>query len=700
MKTHTIAGRLVPFILAASAAAAETSSDPYIWLEEVDSSRAMDWVRKENAKSTAVLEKDSRYASLYQDALAIAEDKDRIPFPVSMDGAIYNFWQDSDHVRGIWRRTTLQSYRTATPDWKTVLDLDALSAAEKANWFNQGANCEEPDEHRCMVSLSDGGEDATTDREFDVPGMKFVTNGFVLPHGKQGAAWEDDNTLLVAREWTPGELTASGYPFVVKRLQRGQPLSAAHEVFRGTKDDVSVGPSVLLDSSGHHVSLIVRGVTFFESEHYLLNGDRTVKLAFPKKVQLQGLLDGRLIMSLAEDWNTADAKFAQGSLVSLDVAALSRDPEHPKPILVYAPGPRQSFDSASVTRSALIVTTYDNVRSRAFVYRPEPGGTWHSTQLPFPENETIGIVDTSIHDDNAFLGVTGFLQPSSLWLLNAKGATQPVQVKALPAKFDASRDVVEQFQAKSSDGTEIPYFVVHPKSLKLDGSNPTILTAYGGFQVSNTPRYSATVGKLWLERGGVYVLANIRGGGEFGPAWHEAGLKTRRQIIYDDFTAVARDLIARKITSPRRLGIEGGSNGGLLMGVEYTQHPELWNAVDIQVPLLDMLRFEKIAAGSSWVGEYGSVSNPEEAAFLAKISPYNNIHKGTSYPEAFIWTTTKDDRVGPQHARKFAARLSEYGIPYLYYEVIEGGHGSGANLMERAHTSALETTYFIRKLFD
>jgi prolyl oligopeptidase len=700
MKTITLAGRLLPFILVASATAADTASDPYIWLEEVNSPKAMDWVKKENDKTTAVLEKDPRYAVLYKDALTIAEAKDRIPFPSSLDGAIYNFWQDADHVRGIWRKTTLESYRSAAPNWTTVLDLDALATAEKANWFLRNISCTQPDERHCMIDLSDGGEDATTQREFDLKQGKFMSDGFVLPHGKQGSAWEDDNTLLVDREWAPGELTSSGYPFVVKRLKRGQPLSAAQEVFRGSKTDVGVGPTVLDDSAGHRVSLIERNVTFFESEHYLLSADRPVRLALPKKVTILGLIDNRLIISLAEDWKPADTNFTQGSVVSLDVPAMAHDPQHLKPNLLYAPGPRQSFDSASVTRSALIVTIYDNVRSRAFVYRPAPNGAWKSQQVDFPENQTIGIADTTIHGDDAFLTVTGFLRPSSLWWLDTKSDSKPMQIKELPAKFDASRDVVEQYQVKSSDGTEIPYFVVHPTNLKLDGNNPTVLTAYGGFQVANTPAYSATEGKLWLERGGVYVLANIRGGGEFGPAWHEAGLKTHRQIIYDDFTAVARDLIARKITSPRHLGIEGGSNGGLLMGVEYTQHPELWNAVDIQVPLLDMLRYEKIAAGSSWVGEYGSVSNPDEAAFLAKISPYNNIHKGTNYPEALIWTTTKDDRVGPQHARKFAARLSEDGIPYMFYEVIEGGHGSGANLKERAHTNALETTYFIRKLFD
>jgi prolyl oligopeptidase len=344
-----------------------------------------------------------------------------------------------------------------------------------------------------------------------------------------------------------------------------------------------------------------------------------------------------------------------------------------------------------------VVAQLDNVRGRAVLYTPARGGSWTATPIVVPDNLAIGIVDGDIHSDLAMLSETGFLTPSSVWLLNAKSRGLS-QIKSLPAKFDAAPDTVEQFEATSKDGTRVPYFVVHRRGMKRDGSGATILTAYGGFQVSNTPAYSANVGKLWLEHGGVWVLANIRGGGEFGPAWHEAGLKTHRQVIYDDFAAVGRDLVTRGITSARRLGIMGGSNGGLLMGVEFTQHPELWNAVDIEVPLLDMLRYEQIAAGASWVGEYGSVSVPAERAFLASISPYNNLRPGTAYPEPFIWTTTKDDRVGPEHARKFAAKLASMGVPYLFYEVVEGGHGAGANLNEDAQTTALEWTYFAKRL--
>jgi prolyl oligopeptidase len=681
--------------------AADSPDDPYIWLEDAHGAKAMDWVNAENAKTLPVLEKDPRYPGLYADALAIAQAKDRIPQPSTLGGAVFNFWQDADHVRGIWRHASMESYATPAPDWTTTLDLDALAKAENANWFLKNIDAAEPDEKRVMLSLSDGGEDAVTIREFDVPSAKFVTDGFVLPKGKQRTAWVDADTLLVSREWNPGELTTSGYPFIVKRLRRGQALADGKEVYRGTAADGGYGvtPIVLTDGAGNHAVLIHRPLSTFESEVYLVTGDTVAKLALPLKTQIQALVGGKLVLSLDEAWTVNGSSFKEGSLVALDLKQTSADPAHLAPVSLYVPGPRESLGGMGATRDSLVVTTFNNVRGRAFVYRPAADGTWTHEKLDLPDNETIGVADTDQHGDGAFLNVAGFLQPTSLFHVDAKAGTFSI-TKVLPAKFDASRDEVEQFEATSSDGTKIPYFVVHPTGMKLDGSNPTILYAYGGFQVSETPFYSANIGKLWLERGGVFVLANIRGGGEFGPAWHEAGLKTHRQLIYDDFTSVARDLITRKITTPRRLGIQGGSNGGLLMGVEFTQHPELWNAVDIQVPLLDMLRFEKIAAGTSWVGEYGSVSVPEEAAFLASISPYANLRKGTAYPEPFVWTTTKDDRVGPQHARKFAARLSEFGAPYLYYEVTEGGHGSGANLKEKAHTNALEFTYFTRKLMD
>jgi prolyl oligopeptidase len=674
-------------------------SDPYLWLEDKDGAKAMAWVKEQNAKTLPVLEGDSHYQALYANALQVAQSKSRIPYPNTIGGQIYNFWQDDQHVRGIWRRTTPASYVSSSPQWTTVIDLDAVSAAENANWVWHGVQCDAPAQTRCLISLSNGGEDADTVREFDLTKDAFVAGGFNLPRSKQTATWENADTILVAREWTAGDLTASGYPYIVKRLRRGQPLSSAVEVFRGEKSDVGVNPLSFTDGAGHKVVIIDRGVTFFTSQDYIVTPSGTKRLATPEKVTIQDLVDGRLILSLNQDWDAAGKHFAQGSLVAIDAAAAQADPAHLQPVLIYAPGPREAVEGVAATHSHLLVTIYQNVRGHAFVFTPGPHGSWTSRRLDLADNASINIIDTDPRSSNAYVNLASFLTPTTLWSVDtATGAL--ARVKALPALFDASKDVVEQHEATSKDGTKIPYFIVHPKNMPLDGTNPTVLYAYGGFQVSETPYYSGMLGKLWLERGGTFVLANIRGGGEFGPAWHDAALKTNRQRTYDDFYAVAQDLIARKITSPRHLGIQGGSNGGLLMGVEFTEHPEEWNAVDVQVPLLDMLRFEQIQAGASWVGEYGSVSVPAEKAFWEAHSPYNNLKEGVAYPEPFIWTTTKDDRVGPQHARKFAAKLAAMEVPYLFYEVTEGGHGSGANLKESAHTSALEWTYFTMKLME
>jgi len=683
---------------AGATSAATAVEDPFLWLEEWSSPRVMEWVHAENAKTLGALEQDPSFQPLFDQALQIAEATDRLPTPTLLGGAVYNLWQDAEHVRGLWRRTTLSDYGTAAPRWQTVLDLDDLAAKQQANWFWHGVHCRQPDQTRCLISLSDGGEDAVTIREFDTAAGAFVEGGFVLPKGKQNVAWLDADTLLVAREWEPGTLTASGYPYVVKRLKRGDSLDQAVEVYRGVPADVSVQPETLEDGEGHRVTLLLRGISFFEQAFSLVTPDGPVALALPAKCAVEALVAGRLVVSLNEAWRADGHLFPAGAIVALNLDALTADPVHLRPTLVYAPGRRAAVDQVVATRGTLVVTSTENVRGRLGVFRPTPHGGWRHVNLPVPDMSTVSVVTSELASDRVIVSVTGFLMPTMLGLTDTRGG-RLVRLKQLPEKFDASRHTVEQFEARSNDGTRIPYFVVRPKALRFDGTAPTILNAYGGFQISETPVYSPNTGKLWLERGGVFVLANIRGGGEFGPAWHEAGLKTHRQRIYDDFAAVARDLIERKITSPRHLGIQGGSNGGLLMGVEFCQHPELWHGVDIAVPLLDMLRFEQIAAGPSWVGEYGSVADPEERAFLASISPYNNVRSGVDYPRPLVWTTTKDDRVGPQHARKFAARLGALGVPYYFYEVTEGGHAAGANLREQAHTRALEMAYFTQQLW-
>ena len=419
-----------------------------------------------------------------------------------------------------------------------------------------------------------------------------------------------------------------------------------------------------------------------------------MKLPLPERGDILGMVNGRVLLKTSEDWTAGGTTIPAGALLSLELAQFTGGPI--TPTVLIQPTARQSIEAAATTRDRVIALVLDNVRNRVVLLTPGEKG-WTSKPVALPDNASIGLVSTTRQSDEAYVNVTSFIMPTTLWLLNA-GTAKVKQVKAMPARFDATNDVVEQFEATSSDGTKIPYFIVHRKNIPLDGSTPTIMTAYGGFEVSYTPFYSGMMGKLWLEQGGSFAVANIRGGGEFGPAWHEAGRKTKRQIIYDDFAAVANDIYARKLSSPAKFGIYGGSNGGLLMGVELNQHPDLWGAVVIQVPLLDMLRYESIQAGASWVDEYGSASVPEEAAFLKTISPYQNLKPGTKYPEPFIWTTTKDDRVGPQHARKFAARMDEYGLPYLYYEDTAGGHSGDADIAQGARIKALEMTYFSQKL--
>lgn len=672
--------------------------DPYLWMEEIEGTRAMDWAKAQNARSLPVLQGDARYADLEAKALAILNAKDRVPgVSFAGDGSLRNFWQDKDHVRGVWRKTTLDSYRTAEPAWETILDIDALAKAENANWVFKGASCLPPDDTRCLVTLSNGGKDAVTVREFDTVTKSFVPGGFALPEGKQNYTWLDKDTLLVGREWTPGELTKSGYAYVLKALKRGQPLDEAKEIYRGVETDVSVSPFVLRDADGKVVAVMAnRGVTFFESETYLIEGDKPVKLDLPLKSSIQGYVDGQMVVLMEQDWPAKG--FKTGDLISFDLAKLKAAPDKAVATLVLRPTARQSVEQVQTTRTKLVVGMLDNVKGAAKVFTHGPKG-WTAASLDLPANSSIGLGSSDEKGERLFVTVTGYLTPTTYWLADA-GSLKLEQVKASPARFDASTHVVEQFEATSTDGTKIPYFVVRPKDVKYDGSAPTLLYAYGGFQVPMTPGYSGVMGKLWLERGGVYVVANIRGGGEFGPAWHEAGLKANRQKVYDDFFAVSQDLITRKITSPRRLGVMGGSNGGLLMGVALTQRPDLYNAIVVQVPLFDMIRYSQLGAGASWVGEYGDPAIPSERAVIAKYDPYSNLKAGQKYPEVFIETSTKDDRVHPAHARKAAARLMELGYPVLYYENIDGGHAGAANLAETARRQALEYVYLTRKLMD
>jgi len=696
---------LAALVMAGTAMAQGPSEQPdkYTWLEDIHGDKPMAWVKAENARTAAVLEKQKPFDELREDALKVLDSPEKLPFPQFRDGMVYNTWRDKDHVRGIVRRSTLESYLEADPKWETVLDYDALGKQDQKSWVGKGLTCLQPEEDHCMVALSVGGEDAVTLREFELKNAKFVDSGFVLPRGKQRVAWLDKDTLLISRDWGAGTMSEAGYPITVRKWKRGTPLESSVEVYRGsTKDNgYGDGPEVLVDGQGHRVGLVERSTTTFETEYFLLLPNGPKKLGLPLKSRIERLHDNQLIVTLNEDWKPEGRTetVAEGSVVSVDAKAATADPVHLKPTILFAPTAKEFAQGVAITKNHVLVTTLENVQGRAYVYTHGKDGKWSRVRLAVPDNSTVAIATTNLVDDKFFLAQTGFLTPSSVLLGNAAdGSLKPGRTQK--ALFDASRDVVEQMEATSKDGTKVPYFIVHRKDTPMDGSTPTVLTAYGGFLVSNTPYYSAVMGKLWLERGYSFVLANIRGGGEFGPAWHEAGLKTHRQRIYDDFYAVAQDLVARKFTSTEHLGIEGGSNGGLLMGVEFEQHPEMWKAVVIQVPLLDMLGYEHMSAGASWVGEYGSVSVPEERAFLASISPYNQLKADAKYPEPLIFTTTADDRVGPVHARKFAAKMEEFHLPFYYDEITEGGHGAGADNRQAARTEAEEFTYLMMKLAD
>lgn len=687
---------------ASQTAEAVTGEDPYLWLEEVEGDDALAWVKSQNTRTLADLQADPRYAGFEAAALDALTSKERIAYGSVRSGLVYNFWQDDEHVRGLWRRTPLDSYRTEAPDWETIVDFDKLSADEGRNWVYKGADCYAPkgsDTYKCMVALSDGGKDAVVQREFDLATKTFIEDGFVTTEAKQSASWAGTDTLLIATDWGEGTVTESGYPMIVKRWQRGTPLESAEEVFRGKASDVGIWPMTIELEDGRILQGAVEAETFFTSKYYWFPEGETVPVQWPipLKATPNGVYQGQFLVSLQEDWapDGQTESFKSGDLVAFDIDAFLRDRSLPRVSLVFRPSAAQALEGVSISKGALLLSISDTAVGK--VYRADMSKEWRIWPIDLPGEGQASIAFASDREDTVFINYEDFLTPDSL--LEYESATHAVTtLKSVPAKFDATGLKVVQKFATSKDGTKVPYFLVSKADIPLDGTTPTLLYGYGGFQVSMNPGYSPVTGRLWLERGGAYVLANIRGGGEFGPAWHQAGLKLNRQRVYDDFIAVGEDLVASGVTSPEHLGIMGGSNGGLLMGVMLNQRPDLWNAVVVQVPLLDMLRYHLLLAGASWVDEYGSPDVPEERAFLETISPYQNFDASKPYPEPFFVTSTKDDRVHPGHARKMAKKFEAAGLPFLYYENIDGGHAAAANQTERAKRTALEFTYLSRKL--
>ncbi|MBS0461465.1 MAG: S9 family peptidase [Proteobacteria bacterium] len=670
----------------APAAPVATSDDPYLWLEDIHGARSMAWVKAQNAITAKAFMDSPEFAHTRAQILQVLDSDARIPYPSRMGDWLYNFWRDTAHPRGIWRRTTLAEYRTADPKWETVLDIDALNQSENAKWVFKGADCLRPQYERCLISLSPGGGDAVEVREFDLPSKSFVKDGFRIPVAKTQAGWIDQNTLYVGTDFGPGSMTESSYPRIAKEWKRGTPLSAAALVYAGKPSDLAV--SAYHDPTpGFERDFVRVQKDFFHGDTWLRRDGKLVKIDVPADASADAYRQWLLVQTRST-WTVGGNTWPSGALLAIgfdDFMAGKRDFT-----ALFTPDAHTALSAYSWTQHHLILNLLDDVKSRLEVLTPAASGPWQRAPMEgAPAMSTIGVVDTDPdHSDEYWLSVAGFLTPSSLQR-GVLGQGPAQTIKTTPAFFDASKFEASQHFVISRDGTRVPYFQIAPKDLKLDGSNRTLLYGYGGFEVSEQPFYSGSVGRAWLERGGVYVIANIRGGGEYGPAWHQAALKANRPRAYEDFAAVAQDLVKRGVTSAKHLGAEGGSNGGLLMGNMLTTYPQLFGAIACEIPLLDMKRYSHLSAGASWMAEYGD-PDTSDWNFIKTFSPYQNVQADGHYPPVLFYTTTSDDRVGPVQARKMAAKMQGFGLKNVwFYENLEGGHGAGADNAQAATMHAL-----------
>ena len=674
--------------------ATSAASDPYLWLEDIHGAKPLAWVKQQNQRTEQRYADSKGFDATRGQILEVLDSDQHIPYVTRMGEYLYNVWRDKDHPRGLWRRTTLAQYRKAKPNWETLLDVDALNKTEGKRWVYKGAQCLKPDFKRCLLSLSPDGGDAVAVREFDIPSKSFVKDGFVLPVAKSQVGWIDDNAIYVGTDFGPGSMTDSSYPRIVKEWKRGTPLADASEVYAAKKSDLSV--SAFHDRTpGFERDFVQVANDFFHSELYQRKGGKLIKLDVPSDASADAHRQW-LLVNTRSPWTTGGHTYPSGALLAINFdrfVAGQRDFT-----VLFKPDAHTSLASYDWTKNHLILDVLDDVKSVLSVLTPQPGAWKREPMAGTPALSDVSVVDTDPdHSDEYWLSTTGYLTPSSLQR-GVLGGDKPQTIKHEPAFFDASKYTVSQHFVTSKDGTRVPYFEIAPKGLKLDGSNRTLLYGYGGFEVSLLPYYSGSVGRAWLDRGGVYVVANIRGGGEYGPAWHQAALKAKRPRAYEDFAAVAQDLIDRKVTSPAHLGAEGGSNGGLLVGNMLTVYPQLFGAIACEVPLLDMKRYSHLSAGASWMAEYG---NPDTAdwTYITTFSPYQNLKPDSKYPPVLFYTTTSDDRVGPVQARKMAAKMQAMGDKQVwFYENLEGGHGAGADNKQSAHMHALAYTFLWNEL--
>jgi prolyl oligopeptidase len=676
--------------------------DPYLWLEGIDDEKALEWVRQQNESTARRLKSNPEFDDLYTQAKATMNASSRLPSVYQEEGWLYNFWKDENSPRGIFRRTSLAEFAKDEPDWEVVIDIDALNEKENKQWVFKGMDCLAKHPEHCMLRLSPGGGDAVVMREFNSVSKTFVEDGFQLPLSKGNTDWIDADTLFVSTNFGEGSMTESGYPRIVKRWQRGTPLSAAKAVHEG--DETSLWSyGFRMRSAGDDIDMVLEGLTFWTSQRYQLIGGEKHALNLPKTAVVNGAFQGRLIISLKEDWARGDTTYPQGAVLVADTSALRPGNDGVIDVLIK-PDSSTVVESVATTDATVLVTVLENVRGKIYRYNPGPEGQWQRSLVNFPDNGALEITSTDDATGNFFARFESFTSPPALYYVAAED-WQPQKLKTQLPTFDGSRYQTEQYFATSADGTKVPYFVVLSKDVKRDGTNPTHIFSYGGFRNALTPSYSGSYeqlygsyGKLWLDRGGVFVLANIRGGGEFGPAWHAAALKENKYKSYEDFEAIAEDLFKRNITSPGHLGIEGRSNGGLLVGATMTRRPDLYGAVICGVPLLDMKRYHKLLAGASWMAEFGDPDIAEEWAYIKEYSPYQNLAAGQDYPPIFFFSSTRDDRVHPGHGRKMAARMIEMGQEVYYYENMEGGHGGSSTNDQMAYRLALAYTHLWSQL--
>lgn len=685
----------------AAEAMATAPADPWLWLEDVTGERALDWVRARNAEAEAELAQTPEFKALEAQILAILDSQDKIPAVQKIGDYYYNFWKDARHERGIWRRTTLDEYRKERPRWETVIDLDALNATEGENWVWHGADCLKPAYERCLVALSRGGADADVTREFDLTTMAWVEDGFLRPEAKGALGWIDRDTVYVYTDFGQGSMTESGYPRIVKQWSRGTPMAQAQLVYEGRPGDMYIAASHD-HTPGVERDFVMRMIAFYNDELYLRQDDGSLHRIEAPNSANKSVHREWLALELREPWTVGGRTYPPGSLLAADFEDFMAGRREFS--VLFEPTDATSLVGATWTRNHVVLNVLDDVRNRLSVLTPPVDGRGEWTRSQFTGAPAFGNLGVSAVDsdesDAVWLTATDYLTPSTLSLAMVGSGRAPEPLKSMPVFFDASSHEIAQHFATSADGTRVPYFIVKPKDLVLDGSTPTLLYGYGGFEIPMLPGYSGGVGKGWLEKGGVYVVANIRGGGEYGPRWHQAALKANRHRAYEDFAAVARDLVARGVTSPQRLGIQGGSNGGLLTGNMLAQYPELFGAVVVQVPLLDMQRYHKLLAGASWMAEYGDPDKPEEWEFIRSFSPYHLVREDADYPPVLFMTSTRDDRVHPGHARKMMAKMEAMGHDVRYYENIEGGHGGSANNRQAAHMAALAYTFLWKHLND